>query len=183
MIKGELDNERRASGFLGEVSQPHEFNGKYYTSFLIRYIRQGGWYRVYDYMFKADQNIINQLQLITPNSLVMVTFEINTKENKGGFKNISLKATDIIEYGDSAPGWVWKIHDWTKRDDVIDIKKKFPDIPDLEEILKETNQERLERKRSAVNNGYSVKDKVVSNKPFDNTKTSNYDDAGKDVPF
>lgn len=183
MINGELDNERRAVGFLGEVEEPREFNGKYYTSFLIRYVRQGGWYRVFDYRFRADPIMIDLLQMITPNSLVIVTFEINSKINKGGFTNISLKATGIIEYGESAPGWVWKLQDWTRRTDVVEIKKEFPDTPDIEEILKQPKEDRLKKSRSPVNNGYTIADKVQSNKTFADAQKIKDKEEEDNLPF
>ena len=165
----ELTNSRRAIGYLGVVEEPHEFKGKLYSTFHVRYIKQGSWYRVTDYVFSAGPVIIEMLQMIEPNMLVHVFFEIECKPHKSINMMITkLKATGVMEYGDAAPEWVWHIQDWTKRDEVVEMKKKYPKAPDIEMLFDEPQMDKKIRKKSLVNGGYSVKDKVTAKKPFVN---------------
>ena len=75
----ELENSRRAIGYLGVVEEPREFNGKYYTSFHVRYVKGGNRYRVIDYVFNAGPAVIDMLQMIEPNSQVHVNFNIECR--------------------------------------------------------------------------------------------------------
>ena len=181
---GELMNKRRAVGYLGEVQAPREFNNKYYTDFTVRYVKAGNYYRVIDYPFGGNQTIIDQLQMIEPNSLVIVTFEIRSKPNKNiaGMWNISLGATSVFEYGEQAKEWIWKVQDFMTRAEASEIRKQLPGDPQVDEILREPPEDAKQRQRSPVNTGYSIKGAVEAKKPF-KSELKNEPAKETDLPF
>lgn len=184
MNKGELDNARMAKGYISRVRNKREFNGKLYIDFMVRQVKpNGSVYRVFDYPFGGNQSIIDKLEYIEPGSLVHVNFEIRSKERKNepGSYYLSLTADDIFNYGDTtAPEYIWKVKDFMKRSEVAELRKQFPDAPDIEDLFETAPLIESIRNKKITDEGYDIKDRVNKKSDYDAPVVETKDD---DLPF
>jgi len=188
----EIKNERRAYGYLKYKGPVEEFNGNKFRAFSIRHVRKTGTrYRVTDYGFSASKGALESLRLIEINTMVHVKFEIKSKEatikiagkEKLIFKT-SLRALDIFSYDEKekAPEWIWKLDDYMLIKDTQEIKKLFPEPPDILKKMK-SNPEHHEAHINEFTDVSTFKPKEVETAPDSEDQFPDRPSDADDLPF
>lgn len=172
----EFENRRRAIGFLKSKSEEKDYQGNKYMMFVIRYVMlKYKTYRIIEYSMSASGQVLRDLMLIEPGSLVNVMFEIKSKEKQPGWHITSLRCLDIFQYGTVSPQWYWDIKDGMTVEEGMNVKKLLAQPPDIDKYLKE----------NSPNRAHSIKDYVKNEfgKRVKKAIESETDDAENDLPF